>query len=110
MTLTTKQATLFQDFADDNSIDLRKHYSGRCMYGKTCVGFVFSRDQDPVNLMMKLAQYLTLNDEEDMIDILWSKRDDMGLGTIVYFPDCDWFTDKDVEEEEEEEEEEEGEE
>jgi hypothetical protein len=85
--LTAEQVDLLEDFCSDQGIeDLYKDYSGRCMYGKQCIGFV--SDQNPFDLGIALAQFLRNEDNEllDAFENAGAKMDSMGLSTIVYFP------------------------
>jgi len=83
--LNADQLRLLNDFCDDNDIELRKTYSGRCMYGKTCIGFV--TDMCLFTLGAYLINYIA--EDDSLIDIFMDaaiSQDSMGLSTIVYFP------------------------
>jgi hypothetical protein len=67
------------------------HYSGRAMYGATCLGVTV--DDGGMAFMIKLGWALAKLDEnndwvndlsEDLFDS--ARTDQMGRGTIVYFP------------------------
>ena len=93
--LTEKQIEILQDFANNNNISFVEEYSGRGMYGETCIGF--SGNIDLFTLGFNLAQYLLDvedDDDDDDSEILLSEifydgseLDSLGLDTIVYFPD-----------------------
>jgi hypothetical protein len=54
-------------------------YSGRSMYGKVCIGFVYN-DNDDVLLLGAALKDLDLQ-------LGYSRGDNMGLSAIIYFPD-----------------------
>jgi hypothetical protein len=85
-TLNRDQLEIVRDFCDEKDISLRTDYSGRGMYGQTCIGFV---TDDEMSLGMDLIIYLKDAGMDDVIDIFrnaGSQMDSMGLSTIVYFP------------------------
>ena len=87
--LTEKQIEILQDFANNNNISFVEEYSGRGMYGETCIGF--SGNIDLFTLGFNLAQYLLDVDEDSdfLLSELFcegSESDSLGRGTIVYFP------------------------
>ncbi|MGE4353513.1 MAG: hypothetical protein AB7D36_05465 [Oscillospiraceae bacterium] len=79
-------------FCEDNEYKYNPDYSGRNMYGKSCVGIV--SENDPVFVAMQLLAYLCdcYGDENDLtaegiLEMIGTPRaDSMGLGSIVYFP------------------------
>lgn len=71
-----------------------RSYSGRGMFGKTCLGFVV-RHHDGNSWLCKLVRYAAENPDEGRIiaDELESYSDDnMGLDTIIYFPDVPYIS------------------
>lgn len=69
-------------------------YSGRGMYGRSCVGVVVPRDVSSFQLAAAIAVALLdeedgERDVEDLADLRVSE-DAMGLDTIVYFPRVEW--------------------
>lgn len=71
-------------------------YSGRGMYGRSCVGVVVPRDVSSFQLGAAIAVALLdgdcdegPNDVEDLADLRVCE-DNMGLDTIVYFPRVEW--------------------
>lgn len=69
-----------------------RSYSGRAMYGRDCVGVVVPRDVSSFQLAAAIAVALLdgdcdegPNDVEDLADLRVCE-DNMGLDTIVYFP------------------------
>lgn len=76
--------TAIKEFCDEYDYDFRDDYSGRCMYGKTCIGIV-GGDIDVI--YTQLNDYLNNNGYDDIINKLGFPRvDNMGLNYIVYFP------------------------
>lgn len=81
MTLSGDQVAIIREAAEFTDLEFRTSYPGRRMYGKTCIGvaghaagytafLVYVAGED-----MQLAKYLTA-----------VSTDDMGLGTIWYWP------------------------
>lgn len=73
--------------------NIRYNYSGRCMFGSTCVGFV--TDSKQFNIGLQVGILLEdfkeeLDDNERFIFICKLKNvrtDSMGLDTIIYWED-----------------------
>lgn len=65
--------TALRELAEDSGGRFYPDYSGRFMFGKTCVGIVTSDPQ-------------RVEEEAVMMGIRGARRDDMGLKTIVYWP------------------------
>lgn len=70
----------------EDGYEFRNDYSGRCMYGQSCIGIV--SDDNGFEIAMKLCRYLTDMGEEDMMDVFDAtvNEDSMGLSRIIYFP------------------------
>lgn len=86
MKLTTEQLEILTDAIDRTGVELRP-YSGRGMYGDSCVGIV--PNTDTARYFMHLAQILIENGEEETLDLLMrspSREDSLGKGVIIYFP------------------------
>lgn len=72
----------------------RTDYSGRGMYGNTCIGFVI--DANPIYLAMGIGSILRdMENNEELVDVdgnyfgwydLRVETDSMGLSSILYFP------------------------
>jgi hypothetical protein len=58
-----------EDAANSDGRELRKEYSGRCMFGETCWGIVCD---DPNNVIAEVG-------------LKGARTDSMGLQTIVYW-------------------------
>lgn len=72
--ITQEQRDAIDELVDMFDARLYEHYSGRCMYGKTCYGIVFD---DDVNTVINQAAILGLTGH---------RSDNMGLSYIVYWP------------------------
>lgn len=81
-TLTPDQISKLADIADDLDLALRTDYSGRAMYGRTCIGF--EGDTDMSVALLQLGAALAAADLPEIADTC--RSDAMGLGWIVYFP------------------------
>ena len=81
-------AVLIHDFCETYGYGFRDNYSGRYMYGKTCVGIVTG--DGIFRLAMELGTFLNANSDDPQTDMCildrWQSQDAMGLGMIVYFP------------------------
>lgn len=88
-TASPKIVSAFKDVAYELDVDLRS-YSGRNMYGKTCLGVTLGAGQ----VFRFVAEVTVLVTEfgdgfltEEIIDIMDRARtDSMGYDTILYFP------------------------
>jgi hypothetical protein len=105
---------VLQDIFEEANFPCRS-YSGRAMYGKECLGVTIERGQDVgmlfANIVDGLYELVAHDHEEDhheqaFLDVADAMRamrtDNMGLGTIVYFPGVEFVGDGDEEEEDEE--------
>lgn len=90
MNITEDQLRDLRNALDLIDEDVRYDYSGRGMYGRTCLGFVV----DATDIVVGVALHQALGDDA------WEMArnactDNMGRGAIVYFPgysvaiDCD---------------------
>ena len=86
---------LFQEIketADNHGWSVRS-YSGRAMYGKTCVGITCNSSTAKVVIAILQDLYHTENNSlmEEAFSLLSNPREDsMGYGRIVYWPDMKW--------------------
>lgn len=72
------------DYCESNELEFRTDYSGRGMFGKTCVGVVCD---DPISTVVEIADAIRDNDFDCASDELGTiRQDSMGLSRIVYFP------------------------
>ena len=76
---------LIEKFCNErNGCSFRADYSGRFMYGRTCVGIVI--DDRVYETIVALCDFLHEYGVECVSDALGSiSSDNMGLSTIVYF-------------------------
>lgn len=74
----------------EGNLSLYPDYSGRCMYGKKCFGFVLTRELSEGKLAVLLDRQL--RDDEDFeqfleeLDFDNASQDSLGLDRIVYWP------------------------
>ncbi len=76
-----------------------RRYSGRGMYGDSCVGIVVDRRRSPVALGLSLARAL---DEADAaaLERVRVSQDSLGLDAIVYWEGLAWPEGEDEDEDE----------
>ena len=75
---------LIENFCNEYDYEFRDDYSGRCMFGKTCIGIV---GDNTMLICMQLVEYLNVEGYDDIVNKLGSpKTDNMGKSYIVYFP------------------------
>lgn len=88
-----------------NVINVRS-YSGRGMYGKECLAFTVDEDQNKFAVVAEITEHLFelyLNDKIEFSGPdVFSKtcQDNMGLGTVLYFPGIPYVDEKPEEESE----------
>lgn len=80
-------AEKIKEFCEEKGDRFYEDYSGRCMYGRTCVGVV--TEDSAISLTLDLLVYLVEN-EMDLYEakelLQFARTDRMGYDTIVYFP------------------------
>ena len=78
---------LIEKFCNEtNGCSFRADYSGRFMYGRTCVGIVI--DDRVYETIVSLCDFLHESGIEYVSDMLGTiHSDSMGLSQIIYFPD-----------------------
>jgi hypothetical protein len=107
MSLSTNELSLLSDAivstldANNVKFSLYSNYSGRSMYGDTCLGFVVDSKGDCNSLLVNITHQITSQftdgqmDDDRMVDspimdlmqyLSNAKIDNMGRGFIVYFP------------------------
>lgn len=102
--------TAIKQAAESLEVEVRS-YSGRGMYGKTCIGFDVPHGTSPAQFAFEFAVALMEDDEhgpeavEEFRGKVWC-QDNMGLGTIVYVPGVKWDEDDEMDEDEGDDEEE----
>lgn len=75
-----KDCELIELFCENNDLEYRSNYSGRCMFGHTCVGIVVSRSNE-LDTYRDLVLYMNEMGRE----LPHAKEDTMGLGIIIYW-------------------------
>ena len=70
-------------------------YSGRGMYGNSCVGFTVDREYSIFQAISQILEDMDIDMESgnlyDFTAILRSAQmDSMGLDTVIYFPRVKW--------------------
>ena len=79
---------LIKEYCDDEGLKYRENYSGKGMYGKSCVAV----DCDnPLGALTGIFAYLVDSDDDiDGYDVQLAlgepREDSMGTGCILYFP------------------------
>lgn len=90
MKLQSKHVDALRIFCEDNEINFRDNYSGRGMYGRSCIGIVGSAKD---LMILCVALFQREGDVSDAVaevgldpwlDIHW---DSMGMDMIYYWPD-----------------------
>lgn len=82
-------ANLIRKFCaqSENNYSVYENYAGRFMFGKMTIGIVVKQGCSYLNMMMELTRYLEANGFEDsLMELEGVAVDDLGLGSIVYFP------------------------
>jgi len=97
-----------QEFADDDGDVECRSYSGRFMYGRSCVALTGSSERVFALLGELLAEFLddlyhkgTAHEDvllpafKQYARILMDfRQDQMGLGTVIYWPQLNWEEDQ----------------
>jgi hypothetical protein len=79
-TLTTQQADIINEAAYEADAELRS-YSGRAMYGSSCLG-VSGSERDSARFLIAVAKE-DYDLASDLVDSL--RTDSLGMGIITYF-------------------------
>lgn len=96
-TITLEQAQDIVSAADLEYEDIYPEYSGRAMYGRTCVGFVVPNTGMLLNLGLAIGT--VLDEYEAQAFMGGARTDNLGLDMIVYFPEVQIAEDGDVDDE-----------
>jgi hypothetical protein len=92
---------LLEELANEVQGEARASYSGRGMYGRSCVGIVIDSESDLLALGVAISELV--EDYEDKQTLVNSvKTDSMGRGLIAYWTGvtCEDAPDEDEEEDE----------
>lgn len=87
-------AALFEVMDEVDGATAYMNYSGRGMYGRTCIGFDLKQGMSPMAFFADVLEALEdveADDREHALRALTlmmkdAKTDSLGLGTILYFP------------------------
>lgn len=79
---------LVKEYCEDKGLDFREDYSGRGMYGRSCMAITCD---NPLNTLCELFAYIVDSDDDldgyDVRRVLGEpKQDSMGMSSILYFP------------------------
>ena len=78
---------VMEDYCQEREFDFRDDYSGRGMFGRKCVGIVIDSGTNILEMIMELTEMLIDNDIEYVSEKIGAiRQDNMGMGTIIYFP------------------------
>lgn len=83
-------ADLIKEFCNNNeNYEYYQGYSGRFMFGRKCPAIVVKQGYSYMQMIMELTRFLDDNDFDDVnFELENPAIDDLGLDTIVYFPNC----------------------
>lgn len=77
-----------------------RSYSGRAMYGRSCLGVVLDSENDVSKLMSKLILNVEEEERSEVAKAVRGfKTDSMGMGIVLYFPEVEYEDDDDDEDE-----------
>ena len=73
--------------ASENNYEVFESYSGRAIFGRKTIGIIVKEGHSYLEMMMKLTSYLESEGFDDpLMELEGVAVDDLGLGSIVYFP------------------------
>lgn len=73
--------------AENEQYSSYEGYSGRFMFGRTCLGVVIKEGDSYMEFLMSLTRYLFQQGMEDKaLDLDGVSVDSLGLDTVIYFP------------------------
>jgi hypothetical protein len=83
-------ARIVSEFCDELGYDFRPHYSGRGMYGDTCIGIVHADASFEVAMQMAVFIVDRAEDTDDAVNTLLlfegARYDNMAGDVITYWP------------------------
>ena len=84
--MTVEEA--IRNYVDENDqYELYEKYSGRCMFGRKCLGIIVKQGYSFMDFIINLTKYMDNNGVEDTdFSLEGASYDSLGLDTIVYFP------------------------
>lgn len=84
-------ADLIKNFCESNDekYSYYENYSGRGMFGRKCPAIVVKQGSSYMNMIMEFTQFLdSKNFDDSNLECEGIATDDLGLDTIVYFPNA----------------------
>lgn len=77
-----------RNFVEKNpKYSIYENYSGRGMFGRECLGVVVKQGYSFMDFIINLTRYMDDNDVDDIdFKLEGATYDNLGLDTIVYFP------------------------
>ncbi len=73
--------------ASENNYEVYESYSGRAMFGRKTIGIIVKEGHSYLDTMMELTRCLESEGFEDpLMELEGVAVDNLGLGSIVYFP------------------------
>ncbi len=89
MVTSTTLINLLREVYESGNMEMEvRSYSGRGMYGDTCVGVVLGDYANAWTLALAIAD--VNNGDADLFGLPEPRTDSMGLGTILYWPGLKW--------------------
>lgn len=84
--MTVEEA--IRNYVDENDqYKLYEGYSGRCMFGRKCLGVVVKQGYSFMDFIINLTRYMDSYDVDDIdFKLEGATYDNLGLNTVVYFP------------------------
>lgn len=84
--MTVEEA--IKNFISENEqYELYENYSGRGMFGRTCLGVIVQRNDSFMDFIINLTRYMDNYDVDDIdFKLEGATYDNLGLDTVVYFP------------------------
>lgn len=98
--MTVVSAEQLKEWIDDTGELTAESYSGRAMYGARCVSVTIEQHENPYGAIAAIclsavASASDQDEAEDRMEALSvmmtrTRSDNMGLGTVLYWPDKTW--------------------
>lgn len=84
--MTVRKA--IESFVSENEqYELYENYSGRGMFGRSCLGVVIKQGYSFMDFIINLTKYMDNYDVDDIdFKLEGATYDNLGLDTVVYFP------------------------
>lgn len=87
--MTVEEA--IRSYVDENEqCEIYENYSGRGMFGRSCLGVVIKQGYSFMDFIINLTKYMDNNEVEDTyFSLEGASYDSLGFDTIVYFPNIE---------------------